>query len=105
MKWVEIITIRSASGNINNQLIGDLVKHTELTHSNRGLVEIRTYRNASLETDFSIQLYWESKAGDQGKTPLGFIFYHALRDYGLLNHSVWIESEDNRWYNPCELSA
>ena len=100
MKQTEIITLRSASAEITGQVIGDLIKHAELTHLNGGLVEIRSYHNASVETDFNIQLFWESENGGLGKTPLGLMLYHSLRDYGLVNHSVWIESEDNRWNNP-----
>jgi len=39
----------------------------------------------------SIHIYWESEPGSQDKSPLGLRFSSALRDLGLLNHSVWVE--------------
>jgi len=94
MKWVEIITLRSPS-KINGQFIEELLKGAGESESPndtpKHLVEIKIYHHSVVETDLSIHIYWESEPGSQDKSPLGLRFSSALRDLGLLNHSVWVE--------------
>ena len=40
----------------------------------------------------SIHIYWKSESGSQNKSPLGLKFSYALKNLGLLNHSVWVEA-------------
>ena len=102
MKWVEIITLRSLA-NINAQFVGELLNEVGQSEKPRHLVEIRIYRHSIVETDLSIHIYWNSKPGSQDKSPLGLKFSYALKDLGLLNHSVWLETaaleleEQGRW--------
>jgi hypothetical protein len=92
MKCVEVITLRS-SGNINRQLVDELLKGARESDSDmrNGLIEIRIYHHFVVETDLSIHIYWKSELGSQDKSPLGLRFSSALKPLGLLNHSVWIE--------------
>ena len=95
MKWVEIISLRCAS-NIDTQFVNELLKGISesdaATDAPEHLVGIRGYHHSVVETDLSIHLYWESESGSQDKSPLGLRFAYALRDLGLLNHSVWVET-------------
>lgn len=95
MKWVEIISLRSAT-NIDTAFVNELLKGISETDSATDtpehLVEIRVYHHSIVETDLSIHIYWESEPGSQDKSPLGLRFSSALRDLGLLNHSVWVET-------------
>jgi hypothetical protein len=93
MKWVEIITLR-APGNINRQLVDELLKGVSASDSDmqNHLVEIMIYRHSMVETDLSIHIHWKSEAGSQNKSPLGLKFASALKPLGLLNHSVWVET-------------
>jgi len=91
MKWVEIITLRSP-GRINTQLVNELIKQVE-SDTPKQLEEIRIYHHSVVETDLSIHLHWKSEPGSQHhKSPLGLKFSYALRNLGLLNHSVWVET-------------
>ena len=94
MKWVEIITLRSP-GNINREFVDELLKGVSESDSPtdtlKHLLEIKIYYHSVVETDLSIHIYWESEAGNQHKSPLGLRIFSALRNMGLLNHSVWIE--------------
>jgi hypothetical protein len=96
MKWVEIITLRSP-GNINRGLVDELLKGADesdaATDTSKQLVDIRVYHHSVVETDLSIHIYWESEARNQDKTPLGLTIFSALKPFGLLNHSVWIERD------------
>ncbi len=91
MKWVEIITLRSP-GRIDTQFVNELVKQVE-SDTPKQLEGIRMYHHSVVETDLSIHLHWKSEPGSQHhKSPLGLKFSYALRNLGLLNHSVWVET-------------
>jgi hypothetical protein len=95
VKWLEIITLRSLS-NINTQFVNELLKEVSESDSPtdrpKHLAEIRIYHHSVVETDLSIHIYWKSELGSQNKSPLGLRFASALRNLGLLNHSVWVET-------------
>ena len=100
MKWIEIISLRSAT-NIDtpfvNELLNGISESDSATDRPGHLVEIRVYHHSIVETDLSIQIYWESEPGSQDKSPLGLRLSSALRDLGLLNHSVWVETAAMEW--------
>jgi hypothetical protein len=60
-----------------------------------GLVETITFRRASLEIDRSIHLHWESERPDQNGSSLalGLRLAKALEEFGLVDHSIWVEKE------------
>ena len=95
MRWVEIITLRSPTS-INTQFVDELLKGASEsnlpTDTSKRLVEIRIYHHSVVETDLSIHIYWKSEPGSQDKSSLGLRFSSALRNLGLLNHSVWVET-------------
>jgi len=91
MKWIEIITLRSPT-RINTKFVDELVKQVDQSHTPKHLVEIRTYHHSVVETDLSIHIHWRSEPGTQHKSALGLKFSYALRNLGLLNHSVWVET-------------
>ncbi len=98
MKWVEIITLRSPV-NINKQFLDELLKQlkqADKSDTPKHLSEIRMYHHSIVETDLSIHIYWKSEwkpeQGDQPKSSLGLKLSYALKDLGLLNHSVWVET-------------
>ena len=93
MKWVEIITLRSPT-RINAQFVDELLKQVDKADIPKHLVEIRIYHHSVVETDLSIHIYWRSEPGSQNKSPLGLKLSYALRNLGLLNHSVWVETAD-----------
>ncbi len=94
MRWVEIITLRSPT-NISTQFVDELLKGVSESNlpadTSKNPVEIRIYHHSVVETDLSIHIYWKSEPGSQNKSPLGFRFSSALRNMGLVNHSVWVE--------------
>jgi hypothetical protein len=91
MKWVEIITLRSPT-NINTQFVDELLKEVGKSDTSKHLVDIRIYHHSVVETDLSIHIYWKSEPGSQNKSPLGLKLSYALKNLGLLNHSVWVET-------------
>jgi hypothetical protein len=96
MKWIEIITLRSPS-KINGQFIYELLngvgRSDEATDTPDHLAEIRIYHHSVVETDMSIHIYWESEKESQYKSPLGLRLSSVLKPLGLLNHSIWVETD------------
>ena len=97
MKWVEIISLRCPA-NVDIRFVDGLLKEVSEsdspTDSPNHLVEVRAYRHSVVETDLSIHIHWESENKETPrKSALGLRFASALRNLGLLNHSVWAEAK------------
>jgi len=90
MRWIEVIRLRSV-GKGSHLLEEFLLSINKSTQSE--LVEIKTYGHASLETDMSVHLHWESERLGQNGSALGFCIAQALKEFGLIDHSVWVEKE------------
>lgn len=93
MKWLEVIKLRSAGGSLG--LLDELL--LSISGSNqRGLVEMKTYRHAVLETDVSVHLHWDSEMLEPNGSALGLRLAQALKEFGLIDHSVWVEENWDR---------
>ena len=92
MKWIEIITLRSAG--VPRESIEEKIPRfvTEGDRSNN-LMEIQVYRHANLDTDMSVHLLFESPGPEAGPSALGQHLASALKEFGLVNHSMWIAQE------------
>ncbi len=90
MKWLEIIKLRSAGKHFG--LLEELSISIEKL-SQGELVEMKTYHHAALETDLSVHLHWESGRPEQNGSALGLRLAQALKEFGLIDHSIWIERE------------
>ena len=77
---------------ITNTFLDELLKDVGKSDTPKHLVEVRIYHHSIVETDLSIHIYWESEPGSQHKSSLGLKLSYALKDLGLLNHSVWVET-------------
>lgn len=93
MKWVEIVSLRCPT-NIDIRFVDELFREVSDSDSPHPPVEIRLYRHSTVETDLSFHIHWESeKRQTPRKSPLGLRFASALKNLGLLNHSVWAETK------------
>jgi len=90
MKWLEVIKLRLAAG--GESLLEEFLRPMAEPGQN-GLVEMKTYRHAALENDFSLHLHWESENPEQNGSTLGLRLAQALKEFGLIDHSIWIEDE------------
>jgi hypothetical protein len=90
MKWLEVIKLRSAGK--SSRLLEELLLSIN-KFSQSGLVEIKTYRHAALESDLSLHLHWESEQAEENGSALGIRLAQAFKEFGLIDHSVWIQSE------------
>ena len=91
MAWLEIIEIRAMGSNreiLKSQLqdlINDLSKEA-------GIKSVKIYRQVMLESDFSIHLFHESEKSDTGCSTICSQLVRSLKDFGFVNHTVWIET-------------
>ena len=88
MRWLEVIKLRAA-GN-GEGVLDELLRQMDKAGQDRGLVEIKTYRHAALETDLSLHLHWESERPEQNGSILGLRLAQALKEFGLIDYSIWI---------------
>jgi hypothetical protein len=90
MNWIEIITLRQSTAEVerpDNNLILSLKEKCGIN----GLMDVRVYRHESIETDLSIHLLWDlARVNSKGSDEANHIVL-LLKEYGLVNHSVWVE--------------
>jgi len=90
MKWIEIINLRSAG--IPREVIQQKVpRSVSEQERSKSPMSIQVYRHATLDTDLSVHLLFESPGPEARPSALGQRLASALKEFGLVSHSVWIE--------------
>ena len=90
MRWLEIIELRTVDcnrGQLESQiqkLIGEMNREAKKR-------EVKAYLRAVIDTDFRIHLLHNSMNIEHGGSSLGLSLASALKEFGLVNHSIWIE--------------
>ena len=72
------------------RLILDNVGHAA---GESGLLRVHMYHSANYQTDLALSLSWETDAMQQGGSRAGLSISEALKSFGLVEHSVWMERE------------
>jgi hypothetical protein len=90
MKWLEIIELRSVDSN-RELLESQLQKLINEVDRETKKQAIKAYSRVMIDTDFSIHLFHDSKKVENSGSPLGLNLVTALKEFGLVNHSIWIE--------------
>ncbi len=93
MKWIEIIELHSVSSNreLLKSQMRNLINEVDKEAKKQA---IKVYSRVMVDTDFSIHLFHDSKKIDNSGSPLGLRLAAALKEFGLVNHSVWIEMQN-----------
>jgi hypothetical protein len=91
MKWIEIIHLRVADADREalEHEISALIPKVVRT---RGLRNVRAYRSAVADGDWSIHLRWTSGRVEPQGSETCICLMHVLGAFGLLSHSVWVEA-------------
>jgi len=90
MRWIHIITLRSHTANLealNNEFLLSIIDNNQT----EGLKGFKIYRRHAVETDLSVHLSWDSENVEQKGTALSQHLIRFLKQYGLVNHSIWVE--------------
>jgi hypothetical protein len=90
MKWLEIIELRSVGNNLKllEPELKHLIEELNIESEQRAIV---IYNRLAVDSDFSIHLFHDSKEADINGSSLGAHLVSTLKEFGLINHSVWIE--------------
>ena len=92
MKWVEVIQLRSTArheGRLRSEL-RQLMEGVEMETSPQ---EIKVYHRELIDTDYCIELRHDSDRLNRNGSRLGIHLVSALKAFGLVNHSVWVEMQ------------
>lgn len=89
MKWREIIRLRLLD-HLKQTAVIELL-HQIAADASTPDVTCTLYHHATVETDLSIHLAWDSDILEQGKSALGAKLTYMLREFGFVDYSVWIE--------------
>lgn len=90
MKWLEIIELRSVGSN-RGLIMKQLREIIDEVHKNNEQQKIKVYNRVAIDSDFSIHLIHTTKNADINGSPLGLQLVSILKEFGLVNHSVWLD--------------
>jgi hypothetical protein len=91
MKRLEIIHLRSSGAPVDS--LSDQIS-TSLKATPRTAENVALYRREGLETDIAIHIHHGEGRGTAGPNGLGLRLASALKAYGLVEHSVWVERDE-----------
>ena len=94
MKWLEIIELRSIDTN-RDYLQAQLEKLIDDVEMEARKQVIKAYNRVMIDADFSIHLLHDSANVENEGRSLGLHLVSALKEFGLINHTVWIEQGDH----------
>lgn len=93
MAWLEIIEIRAVGSN-RNLLESQLQDLIDELNQGPKLQKVKLYRHVMLDTDFSIHILHNSYKTDTECSSICTQLVPSLKDFGLVNHTVWIENSN-----------
>jgi len=90
MKWAEVIMVRLAGGSIEilDATLQDLINEVAIEAEHEA---IRVFRHEKLDSDICIVLFHNGKKTRTGGSPLGLHLAAALKEVGLVSHTIWSE--------------
>lgn len=89
MNKLEIVHLRLAGG-CPLSLIEEVRRSTAAADP---LLSVRIYRHASVASDLGVHLHLQGNEGDARPSDLGVRLAEALREHGIVEHTVWIEEQ------------
>ncbi len=90
MKWMECIKIQTSRLDVGTKLL-DFVDECKKCH---GLLAAKVYNHATV-SDCSFYLFWNTETAKLQGSSIGIQLCNTLKKYGLVDHSVWLEHDNN----------
>ena len=97
MRWVESIRLQAA-GARGRTVKGELAQLIRTVRQDRGwwgLVDVMLCSHASVPGLFAVALLWETESPPREGSVLGQSLAQALREFGMVDHVVWIAEESD----------
>jgi len=94
MRWMETIKVQSATGKEHTAEHALMVLACDV-HNNpdrQGFREATVSRHATVAGFFALRLFWDTDNPKPLGSMLGMSLSQSLKAFGLVDHSVWIES-------------
>ena len=93
MKWLEIVELRATKN--RKTMLESLLKNL-FNEVGAGAQKqaIRIYSLVTVDTDFSVHLRHDSEMVETTGSPLGLQIKSALKEFGLVSHTIWREIQD-----------
>ena len=95
MKRLEIIQLRLA-GSLPDGLIEEI---RQSAASEKQPTSVSIYHRANVENDIAIHLHQEVPESDNQASNLGLRLAAALREYGMVEHTVWRDAMSSEQTN------
>lgn len=89
MIWMEFIKVQTARSNVAAKM-KDFVAECK---QSKGLLDAKVFVHAMVE-DCSLCLLWKTEKAETQGSSLGLHLSDTLKKYGLVDHSVWLEKEE-----------
>lgn len=88
MKWIEVVLLRAAEKNqkILETRLKQLVRGMSRESGQRRII---VYRRVMVTMDYSIHIIHNGEEAENAGSPLGLQLTAALKEFGLVNHSIW----------------
>lgn len=90
MNWIEVIEIRSL-GNNKKKLKSQIQYLLEAVEKEQPEFMMVAYYRSMPDSDFCIHITHCSKIVENEGSELGIQIASALKEYGIVNHRIWIE--------------
>ena len=88
MNTLEIVHLRSSGESL--ETLNDLIKESIWAEAN-GAKAVTVYRRNGLETDVAVHIRHHGADGSKTPKALACQLTAALREYGIVEHTVWEE--------------
>lgn len=93
MNWLEVIALLRVGGSASHQDTLRLLSSLAESAGGDGLKVVKAYSRADLQVDFCICLEWQVEKLPSSGSSVGLRLVRALKECGLINHTVWKEEE------------
>ena len=92
MKIIEVIELRSLT--LNRSTLKEKLKSIfkEIVREDE-IMKISWYYRFGVDSDFCIQIIFDSAEPNFEVSQVALQLVNELKNYGLVNHSIWIEDE------------
>ena len=95
MKWLEIIRLRTEGiEGLPKDMHAELAQQLKQCPESQELKKVNLYAHTSVPNDLMISMTWDTPDARPWGSELGKSLSRELRQYGLTDHSVWIEKND-----------
>jgi len=90
MVWTEMIRLKTADPEAEGlgSLLLEALRHVA---KEAGLVEAKVYNGAVHPNELALSLIWDTESAESRGSRAGLCISEALRAFGLVEHSVWME--------------